>query len=224
MRGRTRWAVVGVVVVLVAVLLAAVLYFAPVFRVRTVEVSGTTHYTADEVQAASGIATGDNLLRFSADAAAAGIATLPWVLSASVERVLPDTVSVDLEERTPVLYLGEGEGAALIDTTGTAFTTGTPPEGTVQLVVNDDSADTISGDVLSALITAVTALDDATRGEVASVTAPTDREIEFTMRDGRTVYWGTSDEAEAKARAMRTALTQEGQHWNVSAPQLITVS
>lgn len=223
-RRKTWWVIAVSATVFVLGIAALVVYLAPVFRVNTVKVSGTSRYDAAEIQDAAGIVTGENLLQLNADNAAAGVASLPWVLRATVHRSLPDTVAVDIEERTPVLYLGEGENAYLIDTTGVGFATGTPPEGTIQLA--DDASqegDSIPGDVLGALITSVTALDDATRAQVASVTASTALQIEFTLRDGRTVYWGSSDRAAAKASAMRTVLTQEGQHWNVSDPELVTV-
>jgi cell division protein FtsQ len=46
------------------------------------------------------------------------IETIPWVESAVVRRVLPNRIAVAITERTPVAFLREGSGMALVDAQG----------------------------------------------------------------------------------------------------------
>src|SRR3546814_9628127 len=55
-----------------------------------------------ELLAALGIGRGEPILRFDPDAAHEAILALPWVKTASVERRLPDTIFVRIEERRPM--------------------------------------------------------------------------------------------------------------------------
>ncbi len=91
-------------VTVVAVVLALVLGMAIFFKVKDVKVSGTEKYTAWEIQEASGINKGDNLLTLNKAKIAARIKTeLPYVKSVRISITLPDTVNIQIEELT-VLY------------------------------------------------------------------------------------------------------------------------
>ena len=88
----------------VAVVLALVLGMAIFFKVKDVKVSGTEKYSAWDVQQASGIHQGDNLLTINKAKVAARIKTeLPYVKSVRISITLPDTVNIQIEELT-VLY------------------------------------------------------------------------------------------------------------------------
>ena len=101
---------------LVAVVLAVVLCLVVFFRVNHINVlnSGNPeqsdlpeseqsahrgYYTAQEIEAASGISLGDNLLTISKEAVAARImAELPYISEVTVRRVLPGTVDITVSE------------------------------------------------------------------------------------------------------------------------------
>ena len=92
----------------VAVVLALVLGLSVFFKVERIEVSGCQQYTAYEIQQASGISEGDQLLAFSrAKAAGRIIAQLPYVKNVRIGITLPDTVNIEIEE-TRVTYCVEG--------------------------------------------------------------------------------------------------------------------
>ncbi len=76
------------------------------FRVQTIEVSGASHYTAQEIIEASGVEQGDNLFfinRFSA--ASSILSKLPFVDNASMEREMPSTVTIKVTESRAVAYV-----------------------------------------------------------------------------------------------------------------------
>lgn len=198
---------------------AAVLWTQPVLKVAEVEISGTKYVPMEQVREVSGVAEGQNLVRVDESAAATAVAQLDWVESVTVSRSLPATVRIEVTEHTPVLFRREGDQALLIDAHGQPFAYGDPPEGTVEATgegVNDR-------ETMKALVAAVNAIDPGVRAQVASVSVPNRWEVEYRLKDGRVVYWGSLEDYQDKALAMRTVLTREGQRWDVSNPRLVTV-
>lgn len=70
-------------------------------RVRDVVIEGRANTPEPLLRAAIGVSKGDPILGFSVEAARARIETLSWVDHATVERRLPGTVVVFLQERRP---------------------------------------------------------------------------------------------------------------------------
>ena len=73
----------------------------PRLSVRRIVVEGAKRSSVAEIRALTGLREGENILSFSAGEVARRVERAPWVLSASVKRVLPDTVRVVLRERRP---------------------------------------------------------------------------------------------------------------------------
>jgi len=61
---------------------------------------------------------GRSVLRIPLDARRGAVEELPWVESASVQRILPNRIRVELTERTPIAFLRNGTELALIDAHG----------------------------------------------------------------------------------------------------------
>ncbi len=61
---------------------------------------------------------GQSVLRIPLDARRSAIEELPWVESASVQRILPNRIRVELTERTPIAFLRNATELALIDAHG----------------------------------------------------------------------------------------------------------
>jgi cell division protein FtsQ len=59
-----------------------------------------------------------SVLRIPLDARRAELEQLPWVESASVQRILPNHIRVELTERTPIAFLRNSNELALIDSHG----------------------------------------------------------------------------------------------------------
>lgn len=84
-----------------AVVVALLLGLSIFFKVEKVEVSGCDKYTAYQVQQASGIEPGEQLLTFSrARAASKILADLPYIRSVRIGIRLPDTVTIEIVEST----------------------------------------------------------------------------------------------------------------------------
>ncbi|NQU56450.1 MAG: FtsQ-type POTRA domain-containing protein [Rhodospirillales bacterium] len=88
------------------------------FTVEDVLVVGRSQTTRDELMKAVRLARGAPILAYDLDEARVRIEVLPWVDSASVERMLPDTILLSVVERQP-LALWQSQGRfSLIDHSG----------------------------------------------------------------------------------------------------------
>lgn len=89
---------VGVFAALVAVY--AVLYFSGLFGITNVTVKGCEHLTAEEVSSLAAVPENSTLLRVDSAGICSRLESNPWVESASVTPVFPDTLELDITERT----------------------------------------------------------------------------------------------------------------------------
>jgi len=88
------------------------------FRVEDVEVAGRVQTDPKALLEAVGLKRGDPLLAFDPEAARARVESLPWVASAAVERLFPDTVRIVIVERRPIALWQHNERLSLIDAQG----------------------------------------------------------------------------------------------------------
>lgn len=97
-----------------AIALALTLFF----RVRTIEVSGNSRYTSDEIIAAAQVKTGDNLFLMNKFNAAERIRrTLPYIETVQFRRMLPDGLSIVVTEcADPAAVVQDGKAYLLCDT------------------------------------------------------------------------------------------------------------
>ena len=88
--------------VIIAVLVGGgvALYNVDVFPVKQVAVTGATHVSAEEVTALAAVPEGSTLLRVDTEGIANRLKTNPWIESVSVDRSFPDTVNLNITERS----------------------------------------------------------------------------------------------------------------------------
>ncbi|HVZ08902.1 cell division protein FtsQ/DivIB [Rhodopila sp.] len=87
-------------------------------RVQDIRIEGRENTPEPLLRAAIGIAKGDPMLGFSLEQTRARIETLSWVEHATVERRLPDTVVIFLEERRPYAVWQHQGKYVLVDRDG----------------------------------------------------------------------------------------------------------
>jgi len=61
---------------------------------------------------------GHSVLRIPLDTRRSELEQISWVQSASVQRILPNRIRIDITERTPIAFLRNGSDLALIDASG----------------------------------------------------------------------------------------------------------
>lgn len=99
--GRRRL-VIGICALVLVLLGVAgfVLYQSNTFAVEKVTVSGVQHLTSEEMTELAQIPRDTTLLRLDAAGIESRLASNPWVLEAHVERNFPNTVNLNITERT----------------------------------------------------------------------------------------------------------------------------
>ncbi|GAB3940610.1 cell division protein FtsQ/DivIB [Corynebacterium tapiri] len=204
-------------VVLVVALLAAVLLATPLFAIRSIEVRGNQQVETPVIVEATGIQEGQNLLRIDAAHAAAGVASLPRIQSATTKRSLPSTLVVEVEEKRVVAWADRSGEAVLIDERGQTFTDGTPPPTAVRIAAKDDQ------ETFTHAVEVVAALPPHVAEQVDHIAADGPYNFVLHMKDGRTVVWGAAEDNGNKAVATETVLKREGSTWDVSNPVMPVV-
>jgi cell division protein FtsQ len=91
-------------------------------EVQEVLVEGRDETDRDALMAAIQIKRGDPIMSFDPEAARTGLERLRWVANATVERRLPDTIFVKLDERRPMAIWQRDGKLALIDRDGKVLT------------------------------------------------------------------------------------------------------
>ncbi|RMG16129.1 MAG: FtsQ-type POTRA domain-containing protein [Deltaproteobacteria bacterium] len=92
----------------------------PRFAVTDVRISGNARAKLSELAALSGLRAGTNLFLVSEEAVARQIERHPWVKAAAVEKRLPHTVEIVVEEHVPEA-LAVLDGLYLVSTEGVPF-------------------------------------------------------------------------------------------------------
>lgn len=194
-----------------------VAFFSPVFAFSSsaVVVSGEdgTLVTADSVRSSIASFEGVPLTRLNTQAVARAVESNVAVRSASVSRRWPTSLRVSVTMRTGMAVEAASGGYWLVDDQGVAFQQ-VPSAGEYPLATLPEDRATGAADIASAL----GALDEATRAQVASVTS-TGTQVNFTLRGGQTVKWGTRGDAPQKARVLATLLANvQASTYDVSSP------
>jgi cell division protein FtsQ len=200
--------------------LGLLLYFTPIMAARNIVVVGLGAVTQDEVIAAAAVSPGTPLLQVDTDAVAERVAAIRRVASARVQRQYPSTLRVTVIERVPVVVKDYPDGPHLFDKDGVDFATAPPPAGVPYLDTDHPGP---SDPPTKAALQVMTALRPEVAGLVGRIAAPSVASITLTLIDGRTVVWGTTDRTEEKAVKLGALLTQPGQTYDVSSPDLPTV-
>ncbi len=92
------------------------------FRVRNLLVEGREYTSRAELKSIIGLRKGNSIFSYDLENLQTRISSLPWVKSSVVERRLPDTIYVRLEERRPVALWQRDGKLALVDAEGIILT------------------------------------------------------------------------------------------------------
>ena len=181
------------------------IYFSTVFVTKRVSVVGTQHLTPTQVSFAVQIPLGVPLARQKLDEIAKRATTLSAVESATATRDWPNTITVTVIERRPVLALDQPDGYVVVDKFGVAYETQTTlPPRVVLGEVNPADAP-----LLHDVATVAAALPDKLRGKVDRITAGGPDNIGLLLESGRSVTWGSAADSELKAQVVTALLKRK---------------
>lgn len=222
-RGRAllrRWVALFVFLGLIAI--TVIVLFTPILGVRTVDVNGTQALTPEQVRLAAEVPLGTPMIRLDTDSIATRVANLSRVATVDVVRDWPSTILIEVTERKPVaVYNGPG-GVHLVDSTGDDYATvavappGLPTIAVPHAAPNDPTT--------QAVFAVLAAMPPQLRPILVNVSAQTPGSVRFALNNGKTVVWGDAGDAAHKAAVLAALLTQPGKVYDVSAPDLPTIS
>ncbi|MBK1788381.1 cell division protein FtsQ/DivIB [Prauserella cavernicola] len=217
---RRRW--VALLGLLTAAALVYILFFTSLLGVRSVEVVGTQSISADQVREVAKVPDRRAMLRVDTDEIADRVATLPGVATVDVSRSWPSTIEIAVTERTPIGFYNTGEALYLVDTGGVVYKqVGEPPEGFPELKLSEVGP---NDPATSAVTEVLDSLPGQLRERVTVVRADTPGSVEFTLEGGKVVRWGDAQQTDRKAKVLAALMTREGKVFDVSSPELPTVS
>jgi cell division protein FtsQ len=197
-----------------AVILAAlVLWLAlwsPLFKFREVEVTGGHHISEKEVIEVAGLDSGDNILMLSQERIKEAVEALPWVRSARIERRLPGTIRVVINERNPAMIFTTAAGRWTIDRSGRVLSKG-DRYGGLPSIATDSAPDLAPGDQVDtpqvrAAVSAVGSMPSDLRRRVKAVFAASSERITFSLHRGPDVRYGAAERLHDKNAVLQAVL------------------
>jgi cell division protein FtsQ len=110
------------------------------FAVKNIMVDGRHHTDVDALKAMIDLEKGDPIFAFHPDEAKVRLEQLSWVKKAHVERRLPDTLYIKIEERVPMALWQRNKKLSLIDEEGVILTDhNLGPWKNLMIVVGDEA-------------------------------------------------------------------------------------
>ena len=189
------------------------------FEAKSLVYQATPHVPVDRLQSLLGLEPGTNILAVDTDALQAKIAAEPWVKRASVQRSLPDTLIVEVEEHEAAAALLSGY-FYLIDRDGVPFKRLEDGErGELPVITGVDREQLVAGDprAQSAIrrgLDALTAYQQAPRPRLSEVHVDQGGAVAlYTAKTGAALRLGRGDVERKLARfdALRAALGERAE-------------
>lgn len=216
-----RWLSLRYVLALLLVLATAgtavyMLFFSATMQVTRVEVVGNDLLSDGRVREIADVPLGEQLALVDLGRADARVGSLAEVRSVDVTRTWPDTVRIEVTERTAVAVVELAGRLRGLDADGVVFREyQRVPQGMPR--IRPGSA--AGTDALREAATVVSALPDDLATRVDHVEVTTIDQITLVMRDQRQVLWGSAEESELKAQVVdRLLAAQQASYYDVSVP------
>jgi cell division protein FtsQ len=225
-RRRTRWRAAFFALAGLAIVVGVgwALLGDRVFVVRSVTVTGTHLLTPGRVIAVAGVPLGTPLLSVDSGAVTRRVEALQQVASVTVSEDWPDHLVIAVTERVPALAIRMAAGGYdLVDPTGVIVRMAkTPPAGLPVFVTTLPGSALPGNPEVTTTADVLAELQPWLARQVAQVSAAAvpagPEQVTLHLRDGKTVLWGSTDNAAQKNRELSILLPGEVHAVDVSAP------
>jgi cell division protein FtsQ len=214
-----------VLVVLVVLALVStsvyLVFFSARLQVARVEVVGNELLSDARVRERADVPVGEQLALVDLDRADARVGSMAEVKSVDVTRSWPDTVRIEVVERTAVAVVEIAGSLRGLDPDGVVFREyRSAPRGMPRIRPGADAGT----DALKEAAAVVSALPEDLSTRVDHVEVATVDQITLVLRDGRQVMWGSAEESALKAEVIDPLLAaQQASVYDVSVPGNPTV-
>jgi cell division protein FtsQ len=179
-------------------------------KLKRVEVSGNRHIAKEELASATGLSAGTPLLKIKTNQIGRRLETLPWVLDAKVERVIPSKLRISVVERSPIAAVNAGDRSYLVDRDGVVLKEG----GGLTLSIGGLPLKSLAiGQRVSLrqfkeVLLVLNGLEKSIRPGVRSVEATSVDRITLQLSDGTSILFGAAERIDQKNYAL-TAIFAE---------------
>lgn len=210
---------------LIAVIIFIILSTTVFFKITTVTVKGSSIYTAEEICAASGIKSGNNLIRTNMGKAAEKIEnSLIYIEKAELKRSFPSGVEITVKPCREVISAEYEEGFCLLSESGKVLKTAEEPfpdtiiiYGARTAPVKEEWAETDTASETSSNVTSATEKDEAADDDDGETTPiPTvGSHFECTKENRTEIFYRLVDIAESSFSGMANCFDMTDHH-NIS--------
>ncbi len=217
-RRSRRLAILAAVVVLVVggVLLV---WFSPLFAVRSVEVTGNSLTGSDQIVQTARIEPGTPMVRLDTEAIRQRVEDLPGVVEADVQRSLSGVVRIVVTEPVAVYVIAAGSQFQLVDASGEAFLlVDAPPAGLPMVALGDDGSPSARRLLADAAVI-VAALPVSVSQQMISLVASSPDTFTITLTSGAQILWGSAEESALKAQVIDSLIKVPASYYDISSPE-----
>jgi cell division protein FtsQ len=191
-------------------------WYSTLLTVKKIEVRGNQVVSQDSILELAQVAPNIQLLRLNVSQTSQRIKTISQIKSVDVRRGWPETLVIEVVERTPLAVTDISEGRYLIDESGVAYQPVTP-DANLPLIFGTDDQNRAIG------IKAWQSFPTWLQAEVVSTTVDDPNSIWFLLTSGRRVDWGNLDKANEKAAVLKVLRRMAASTYDVATPEVPVV-
>jgi len=217
-RRRLIRVIVPAAVVLLGVAAVWAVWFSPLFSTKSVQVTGNSQASVEQIIEAAQVPIGTPLARVDTAAIKDRVKQVPVVADASVSRDLNGVIEISVTERVAVYTISVSSQYLLVDSTGTGFlTVPSAPDSLpmVKLTVDDSEQ---SQRLMVDAATIIAALPDSVRASMTVMSAETPDTFTIDLANGAQILWGSAEESDLKAQVIDGLLNVDAHYYDVSSP------
>ena len=210
-RAKYRRYILRILIVLAAILAVffgcIFLYRSNAFLITNVQVEGTSHLTSQEISQTAAVPDDATLLRLDSGGIVERLKGNAWVQDAHVERVFPDTIVIQITERTPGAVVKITEKKRwVVSGDGTWLSAATKDDWKSAMRIIDVSkalstpvsgSDCNDGGIKNAL-QIIGAVSPDLKEQIKSISAESSVKTSLNLKNGVTVAFGDSGDVELK--------------------------
>ncbi|MFD2673767.1 FtsQ-type POTRA domain-containing protein [Gulosibacter bifidus] len=217
-RQRRRGLFIGLASVGLLAVLLVVAMFSPLMSVREIRLHGIERLDSQAVtQSLEGIKS-KPLAQVTDAEIEEQLRGFVLVQSYHVQRIPPGTVIVHIVERQPVGVVKSGDKHSVVDGAGVTLWEDPAAANSLPIIETEPS----NAAAFGAIGQVLTSMPKELLATVGTIKASTADNVEFQLRDGRRVIWGSSESNLAKAEVLQALLTATGgnaKEFDVSSPE-----
>lgn len=210
-----------IVIVVAAVLLvifgSIFVYRSDLFHVNNVQINGVSHLTSQEITEIAAVPADSTLLRLDAAGIKQRLEDNAWVQSATIHRSLPDTIVIDVTERTPGAVVRINDKQTWVISTDSSWLSAATEDdwnNDMRIIdVSNSIAQPVSGSECTdgGIKNALAILDgisDDLKSQIQSISAESSIKTSLNLKNGITVAFGDSSNIQLKEAAINELLSQ----------------